>query len=118
MITLRTDIQKLKKLVKTQYDTIDSLTFSYEATKKDRKKTVSELQEAQLKLDKLKNEMGELKDAFSTSVDKLKHEVGRADGYMEEITALQLQVHNLEIRAAYNFGDLTPRPQLKPVRVK
>lgn len=116
MITLKVDIQKLKRLVKTQYDTIDSLTLSLDKSKKERKKASAEFHEAQLHIERLRSELSQLENSFETSMEKLKHELQRSGIYQTEIDRLEGKIHSLEIRASSNFEELTPRPDIRPVR--
>mmetsp|Transcript_18189 Transcript_18189/g.32603 ORF Transcript_18189/g.32603 Transcript_18189/m.32603 type:complete len:199 (+) Transcript_18189:440-1036(+) len=115
MITLKTDIQKLKKLVKNQYDTIDSLTLSLDSLKKERKKALADLKEAETKIEQMRTELSQLEDSFQTSLEKLKHQTHITEKYRFEISDFQTKVRGLEVRAASNFSELTPRPELRPV---
>jgi chromosome segregation ATPase len=115
MITFKADIAKLKKLVKKQYETIDSLSVSLDASKKDRKRLTKEAKEATAAVQLLKMQLEKSEESFELSLIKLRQEMQSAEVYRNEIDELRSAVHNLEIRASSNFAEMTPRPMVLPV---
>jgi predicted nucleic acid-binding Zn-ribbon protein len=116
LITFKTNAQRLNKLVKSQQESIISLSKALDSCKQDRRRLTEEAAEAQKCNSTLKQTLSEMQDSFSLSVFKLKEELQRAEESRAEINELHSTIHSLQIRAAVNFEDLTPRPELRSVR--